>query len=51
MGSGSRFKFGLLRGFGLGLHIDDFPFQVTISANLLFWFVSVGFGKAYDDER
>jgi len=49
MGPGDRFTYGLSRGFGLGIHFDKFPFQLTISCVLLFWYISVGFGKAYDE--
>lgn len=48
MGSGDRFSYGVLNGFGLGFGIERFPFALTITANVLFWYVSLGFGKAYD---
>lgn len=49
MGSGNRFSFGRVDGFGLGVHVSRFPFNVTISLNFLFWFVSLGFGRGYDE--
>lgn len=49
MGSGNRFTCGLNEGCGLGIYVARFPFTVTISINLLFWFVSLGFGRGYDE--
>lgn len=49
MGSGDRFTFGSSNGFGLGFYYTKFPFEHTISINFLFWYVSIGIGKAYDE--
>ena len=49
MGSGDRFTFGSSNGFGLGFYYTKFPFDHTDSFNFLFWYVSIGIGKAYDD--
>ena len=48
MGSGDRFDYGKCNGFGLGFYYHKFPFNHTISINFLFWYVSIGIGKAYD---
>lgn len=48
MGSGNRFKFGRLEGFGIGLYVSRFPFALTLTVNLFFWYVSLGLGKPYD---
>ena len=50
MGSGDKFKYGKLNCFGLGIYIDRFPFALTVGINVLFWYVSVGFGKGYDEQ-
>ena len=49
MGSGSRFKISKHEGVGLGVYIDTFPFSVTVNVSVLFWTISLGFGKAYDE--
>jgi hypothetical protein len=49
MGSGSRFTFGRVDGFGAGFSISRFPFALTFNAHALFWYVSVGFGRGYDE--
>lgn len=49
MGSGEKFTYGWTGSFGLGFGIARFPFAVTITANVLFWYVSIGFGKGYDE--
>lgn len=49
MGSGDRFTCGNSNGFGLGFYYTKFPFAHTISINFLFWYISIGIGKAYDD--
>jgi hypothetical protein len=48
MGSGSRFEYGWSGAVGLGVHIGKFPFKVTVSISVLFWYVQIGFGKGYD---
>jgi|JI10StandDraft_1071094.scaffolds.fasta_scaffold90167_6 hypothetical protein len=48
MGSGSRFKVYFHSGFGLGIHFGNFPFACTISVQLFWMNVTVGFGRAYD---
>lgn len=48
MGSGDRIAVWRAEGFGIGLNVSRFPFAVTISAHLLLWGFSVGFGKGYD---
>jgi hypothetical protein len=48
MGSGDRIKFWNAHAFGLGLSVARFPFTITINAHILFWGISVGFGKGYD---
>ena len=49
MGSGSKFQVNMVKGFGLAVHVDRFPHQVSI--NLLIGCVSIylGFGKGYDE--
>jgi hypothetical protein len=49
MGSGNKFQVWKADGFGLGFSISRFPFALTISVSLLFWGVSLGFGKGYDE--
>lgn len=49
MGSGKRFTYGRTESFGAGFAVARFPFALTIDANLFFWFVSIGFGKGYDE--
>lgn len=48
MGSGDRVQFCRSGGCGIGLHISRFPFALTINLGLLFWNLSIGFGKGYD---
>jgi hypothetical protein len=48
MGSGDRISVWRTEGFGIGLNVSRFPFSVTISAQVLLWGVSIGFGKGYD---
>ncbi len=49
MGSPDRFTFGKSNGFGLGFYYSKFPYEHYLSLNLLFWYVSIGLGKAYDE--
>lgn len=49
MGSGSRFIFNKTEGFGIGFYVSTFPFKLTINISFLFWYISLGFGKAYDE--
>lgn len=48
MGSGDRITFDRTGGFGLGVHLGRFPFAVTVNVSFLFWNLSIGFGKGYD---
>lgn len=48
MGSGSRITFGLIPGLVFGVTVLRFPFAVTVNLNLAFVWVSLGFGKGYD---
>lgn len=49
MGSGDRFTFGRNQGFGFGVYFMRFPFDYTFSITFALWYVSYGFGRAYDD--
>jgi hypothetical protein len=52
MGSGDRIKYGVvdpIQGLGLGISVSRFPFTVTVSLHVLCWFISIGFGKGYDE--
>lgn len=49
MGSGDRFQFHQINRFGLGFSLATFPFILTIDIHILFWYISVGFGKGYDE--
>jgi len=49
MGSGDRVVFGRThKCFAVGFGVGSFPFAVTVHVNLGLWYVSVGFGKGYD---
>jgi hypothetical protein len=49
MGSGDRVKFFRSDALGAGFFVARFPFAVTLTAHLLFWCVSIGFGRGYDE--
>lgn len=49
MGSGPRFTFTRLEGFGIGFYVCRFPFALTIGFNLFLWNMQIGIGKAYDE--
>lgn len=49
MGSGDKFVYGKHDGVGFGIFFSRFPFQLTVTVNFLFWYVSLGFGKGYDE--
>lgn len=49
MGSPDRIDFGKCNGFGLGFYYAKFPYEHTLNFNLLFWYISIGIGKAYDE--
>jgi len=49
MGSGDRFTYGNSEGFGVGFFYSKFPFAHTFTLSVAFWYISVGFGKAYDE--
>jgi hypothetical protein len=51
MGSGDKFKIGWMHGFGfgLGVHVDRFPHQLSINIILLKVSIYIGFGKGYDE--
>jgi uncharacterized membrane-anchored protein len=48
MGSGNKITAGTTDSFGFGFNISKFPFQVTLNIQFAIWFVSIGFGKGYD---
>jgi hypothetical protein len=49
MGSGERFKLFRIKGVGLGIFFDGFPFQYTITITILTIGIQLAFGKAYDE--
>ena len=50
MGSGSKFTVvSHYDAIGLGLYISKFPFALTVNVTFLFWHISLGFGKGYDE--
>ncbi len=49
MGSGDRVKCYPTGAFGFGLNFALFPYAVTLNIMFLFWGLSIGFGKAYDE--
>ncbi len=48
MGSGDRIKAGLIPGLGLCLTVARFPFALTVNVTLACFWLSIGFGKGYD---
>jgi hypothetical protein len=51
MGSGDRITFTSSEAFGIGFNVSRFPFALTINVHLLFWHLSIGIGRGYDDAR
>jgi len=50
MGSGSRFDFKQdLTYFMVGLTLSRFPHSLSVTVDLGFWHLYVGFGKGYDE--
>lgn len=49
MGSGDKFTYGIMEGWGFGIHYYHFPFEHTITINLIKFHVTIGFGKGYDE--
>lgn len=49
MGSGDKFQFMWLDGFGLGFNISRFPHSLSISIMLIKFYIYIGFGKGYDE--
>jgi hypothetical protein len=49
MGSGSKFTFGFMRGLVFGFYTDDFPFTFTLRLYIGPLWVTLGFGKGYDE--
>lgn len=49
MGSGSRFTFGVTDSVGFSFVVSRFPFAVTVNILVLCFYVSIGFGKGYDE--
>ncbi len=49
MGSGDKFTYGYAASFGFGFSMSKFPFAVTLMIQFLVWYISIGFGKAYDE--
>ena len=48
MGSGNKFSYGKTESFGMGFCISRFPFELTIGINFAWFYLSIGFGKGYD---
>ena len=49
MGSGDKFKIGIVKGFGLAMFVDTFPHALSITL-IIGWFqIYMGFGKGYDE--
>lgn len=50
MGSGSRFEIKQsFEYFAIGVTASRFPHSLSVSVNLGFWHVYIGFGKGYDE--
>lgn len=49
MGSPNKFSISWMKGIGLGIHIDDFPHEISINIWLIKVHVYIGFGKGYDE--
>jgi hypothetical protein len=49
MGSGPRFQFNVIDGFGLGFYVSRFPHSLSINITLIKFGIYIGFGKGYDE--
>ena len=49
MGSGDKFKCGVIPGLCFGVQADTFPFALTVTLFIGPFWVSYGFGKGYDE--
>ena len=48
MGSGDRIKVGVATQFGVGIWVSRFPFAFTLDLLIGVFYISIGFGKGYD---
>ena len=49
MGSGDRFDYGLVRGFGLAVYLDRFPHDYSFNIVIGCFYIYIGIGKGYDE--
>ena len=50
MGAGPKFSINKMEGIALGIYIDRFPHQLSISFQIIKWNIYFGFGKGYDEQ-
>lgn len=51
MGSGSKFRFfQAFDYFAVGITASRFPHAVSLTFDLGFWHIYIGFGKGYDEQ-
>lgn len=49
MGSGDKFSFHIINGFGLAVYVDRFPHELSITLTIACFELYFGFGKGYDE--
>lgn len=50
MGSGDKFRIGIVKAFGLAVYADRFPHKLSITLLIGCVHIYMGFGKGYDEE-
>ena len=49
MGSGDKLTYGIIEGWGIGMYYHTFPFEHTFTLSFIKFYVTIGFGKGYDE--